>query len=60
MGTWKLVKNPSDRAPISNKWVFLQKFTKTGELPKYKAWLVAKGYAQRPGYDFDQMFSPVI
>ena len=23
MGTWKLVKNPSDRAPISNKWVFL-------------------------------------
>ena len=37
MGTWKLVKNPSDRAPISNKWVFLQKFTKTRELLKYKA-----------------------
>ena len=60
MGTWKLIKNPSDRAPISNKWVFLQKFTKTGELLKYKAWLVAKGYVQRPGYDSDQMFSPVV
>ena len=60
MGTWKLVKNPSDRAPISNKWVFLQNFTKTEELLKYKAQLVAKGYVQRPGYDFDQMFSPVI
>ena len=38
----------------------LQKFTKTGELLKYKAQLVAKFYAQRPGYDFDQTFSLVV
>ena len=60
MGTWKLVERPNNRTPISNKWVFLQKFSKTRELLKYKAWLVAKGCAQRPGYDFNQTFSPVV
>ena len=28
MGTWKLVKNPSGRAPISNKWVFFKNLPK--------------------------------
>jgi hypothetical protein len=41
-----LVKKPIDAMPISNKWVFLKKRNKEGELVKYKARLVAKGCTQ--------------
>ena len=60
MGTWKLVSCPKDAVPITNKWVFLTKYNKQGELRKYKACLVAKGCAQRPGYDYTDTFSLVV
>lgn len=59
-GTWKLVECPSNAIPIGNKWVFLQKYNKYGELLKYKGRLVAKGCSQRPGSDFTDTFSPVV
>ena len=60
MGTWNLVDKPTEAVPISNKWVFLKKFNKNGEIKKYKAWLVAKGCAQRPDHDYLETFSPVV
>jgi hypothetical protein len=60
MGTWKLVNKPADAVPISNKWVFLKKFNKLGDLLKYKGRLVVKGCTQRPGHDYLETFSPVI
>jgi hypothetical protein len=46
MGTWKLVDKPAGAVPTSNKWIFLKKRNKLGELVKYKARLVAKGCTQ--------------
>jgi hypothetical protein len=46
MGTWKLVKKLPNTIPIANKWTFIKKRNKTGEVIKYKARLVAKGCAQ--------------
>jgi len=60
MGTWQLVKRPMDVNPISNKWVFTKKRDKSGQIVHYKAQLVAKGCAQRPGHDYVKTFSPVI
>jgi hypothetical protein len=59
MGTWKLVNKPPDAIPIANKWVFIWKWNKQGEVVRYRARLVMKGYAQCPGYDDVKTFSPV-
>ena len=60
MGTWELMDAPKDRKPIMNKWVFVRKYDKDGILQKYKARLVARGFSQIPGMDYNEMFSPVV
>jgi Reverse transcriptase (RNA-dependent DNA polymerase) len=55
---WNIVdKNsiPSDRKPIKNKWVFDIK--RNGI---FRARLVACGYSQIPGIDFQEFYSPVV
>jgi hypothetical protein len=53
-GTWELVDLPSGREAVKSKWVF--KFKADGH---YCVRLVAKGFTQIPGVDFDETFSPV-
>jgi hypothetical protein len=60
MGTWKLVNKPKNAIPIVNKWVFIKKRNKAGQLTKYKARLVAKGCVQRPGYNYTKTHTPVV
>ena len=60
MDTLNLVSCPKGSVLIANKWVFFTKYNKQGELIKYKAWLVAKGCAQRPGYDYMDTFFLVV
>ena len=60
MGTWELVDSPEGCTQIPNKWVLTKKYNKDGNLQKYKARLVTKGYFQQPGMDYTNMFSPVM
>ena len=60
MGTWKLTSLLKDHKPMGCRWVFSVKLDEAGNLIKFKAHLVAKGYSQIPGQDFDQTFAPVI
>ncbi|CAL8152545.1 unnamed protein product [Prunus armeniaca] len=57
--TWELVDRPSDKPIISVKWVYKSKLNLDGSIQKHKARLVVKGYAQKPGIDFNETFAPV-
>jgi hypothetical protein len=57
--TWELVALPKGMKKIGVKWVFKTKLNEKGEVDKHKARLVVKGYAQRQGIDYSEVFSPV-
>lgn len=57
--TWTLVDLPQGVKPISLKWIFKLKRNSDGSVNKYKACLVAKGYVQGHGVDYDEVFAPV-
>ena len=58
-GTWYLTDLPPGRKAIGVKWVFKVKQDEHGAVSKHKARLVVKGYAQRHGIDYDEVFAPV-
>jgi hypothetical protein len=57
-GTWELVKLPPSCKVIGSQWVFKVKRNTDGSVERYKAHVVAKGFSQRLGVDFDEMFAP--
>jgi hypothetical protein len=57
--TWKLCQLTVGHRPIGLKWVSKLKKYSDGEVVKHKAKLVAKGYVQKKGVDFDEVFAPV-
>ncbi|KAK8681104.1 hypothetical protein V6N13_053511 [Hibiscus sabdariffa] len=56
---WTLVERPNDKSTIGTKWVFRNKLDDSGNIVRNKARLVAQGYAQEEGIDFDQTYAPV-
>nr|KAJ0196275.1 hypothetical protein LSAT_V11C700361250 [Lactuca sativa] len=57
--TWEITDLRKNRKPIGCKWVYKIKHKSNGEIERYKARLVVKGYNQREGIDFQETFSPV-
>ncbi|KAL0411561.1 UNVERIFIED_CONTAM: Retrovirus-related Pol polyprotein from transposon RE2 [Sesamum latifolium] len=56
---WTLVDPPKGTRPVGCKWVYKRKLGANGEVTAFKARLMAKGYTQRPGVDFEETYSPV-
>ena len=57
--TWELVSAPDDACIVGSKWVLKVKRKANGEIDRYKARLVAQGYSQTYGIDYEEVFSPV-
>ena len=58
--TWTLVPPPPRVNVIDSKWVFKVKKHSDGSIERYKARLVARGFRQRHGLDYEDTFSPVV
>ncbi|MCO5549284.1 hypothetical protein L7F22_002752 [Adiantum nelumboides] len=56
--TWTLAPKPPMREVVSTKWIFKTKYKADGSLDKHKARLVARGFSQCPGVDFDETYAP--
>ena len=56
---WELTKLSDGRKPVGCKWVFKKKLNPDGSVQKYKARLVAQGFSQVYGEDYDEVFTPV-
>ena len=57
---WELVPLPLNRKVINSKWVFMEKSGADGLVQTHEARLVARGYSQQFGQDYDETFSPIV
>ncbi|GJU07414.1 putative reverse transcriptase domain-containing protein [Tanacetum coccineum] len=59
LGVWELVPRPDKVMVITLKWIYKVKLDELGGILKNKARLVARGYRQEEGIDFEESFAPV-
>ena len=58
-GLYEEVPRPRDRKIVGCKWVFLTKTGADGQIERYKARVVAQGFSQVEGIDYNETFAPV-
>ncbi|GJW01488.1 retrovirus-related pol polyprotein from transposon TNT 1-94 [Tanacetum coccineum] len=56
---WELVPQPRNMTIIGTKWVFRNKLDENGIISRNKARLVAQGYNQQEGIDYDETYAPI-
>ena len=58
-GTSVLTSVPPRQRILSGRWLFVKKIGISGLVERYKARFVVKGFMQRPGVDFSEVYAPV-
>jgi hypothetical protein len=59
MEVFEVVPRPANKKVVGSKWVYCEKRGPDGKIQKYKARVVAQGFTQVEGVDFDETFAPV-
>ena len=59
LDTWRIVEQPPDANVVDSRWVLRIKKNAAGEIEKYRARLVAKGFTQIYGVDYYETYAPV-
>lgn len=57
---WEVVPKPENVKILGNRWVFTIKRNENGEIVRHKARLVAQGFDQQKGENYEDVFSPVV
>ena len=57
--TWELVPRPEGVNVVNNRWLYKVKRKPDGSIDKFKARLVAQGFTQTQGLDYEEVYSPV-
>lgn len=55
-----VVQTPDGVKLVGYKWVFVRKRNKKNKIVRYKAHLVAQGFSQRHGIDYEESYSPIM
>jgi hypothetical protein len=58
-GTWTIVPIPAGRKLITCRWVYKVKLNKDNSIERFKARLVARGFLQKHGIDYQETFAAV-
>jgi hypothetical protein len=58
--TWDIVPIPKDAKPITSKIIFKRKYGPDGRVSRHKARLVARGFQQEEGIDYEETFAAVV
>ena len=56
---WNLVPRPNDYSTIGTKWIFRNKMDEHSKIVKNRDRLVAQGYSQEEGIDYEKTYAPV-
>ena len=56
---WDVVPRAKDKAVVTLKWLYKIQHGSDGSAKKFKARFVARGFSQKEGIDYDDIFAPV-
>jgi hypothetical protein len=59
-GTWEIAPVPEEANIVTSRWVFDVKYLLSGDIERFKARLVARGFSQVYGIDFEETFAPTM
>jgi hypothetical protein len=60
MRVFKVIPHLANRKVVGSKWVFKIKCGPDGQILKYKSCIVAQGFTQIEGLDYNETFAPII
>ena len=56
---WDVVPRPEGKSVVTTKWIYKIKHAADGSIEKYKTRFVARGFSQKEGIDYEEMFALV-